>query len=123
MPRRWGLRLLAAALVAAAAPARAQGPVWLHVTAETRTAPGEQVSTFRAFTTSDQTGTERTAVSRLCVKGIAHEIQERCVEDAATVELTERTLGLPGAGGLCVEAVATAVSPVGPLTATARACP
>ena len=53
--------------------AGAQGTAWLHVTVETRGASGEQVSTFRAFTTSDQAGTQRIPVDRLCVKGIAHQ--------------------------------------------------
>jgi hypothetical protein len=103
--------------------AAAQGTAWLHVTVETRGASGEQVSTFRAFTTSDQAGTQRISVDRLCVKGIAHQIEERCAEGTDTVELVERTTGLPGVGSLCVEAVASAASKVGPLSATARACP
>ena len=101
----------------------AQGTAWLHVTVETRGASGEQVSTFRAFTTSDQAGTQRIPVDRLCVKGIAHRVEERCAESTDAVELVERTTGLPGVGSLCVEAVASAVSQVGPLSATARACP
>jgi hypothetical protein len=90
---------------------------------ETRGATGEQVSTFRAFTTSDQAGSQRVPVTRLCVKGIAHRVEERCVDNADSVELVERTSGLPGMGNLCVEAVASAESKVGPLSATARACP
>ena len=103
--------------------AAAQGTAWIHVTVETRGATGEQVSTFRAFTTSDQAGTQQIPIDRLCVKGIAHRVEERCVENAASVELVERTIGLPGVGSLCVEAVASAESKVGPLSATARACP
>jgi hypothetical protein len=101
----------------------AQGSAWIHVNVETRGATGEQVSTFRAFTTSDQAGTQRIPVDRLCVKGIAHKVDERCVANADAVELVERTTGLPGLGNLCVEAVASAESKVGPLSATARACP
>ena len=100
-----------------------QGTAWLHVTVETRGASGEQVSTFRAFTTSDQGGTQRITVDRLCVKGIAHRVEERCADNTDAVELVERTTGLPGLGNLCVEAVASAESKVGPLSATARACP
>lgn len=103
--------------------ADAQGTAWIHVAVETRGAAGEQTSTFRAFTTSDQAGTQRIAVDRLCVKGIAHKVEERCVANADSVELVERTMGLPGVGNLCVEAVASAESKVGPLSATARACP
>jgi hypothetical protein len=103
--------------------AAAQGTAWIHVTVETRGAAGEQVSTFRAFTTSDQAGTQRIPVDRLCVKGIAHRVDERCVANTDSVELVERTTGLPGVGSLCVEAVASAESKVGPLSATARACP
>ncbi len=103
--------------------AAAQGSAWIHVSVETRGATGEQVSTFRAFTTSDQGGTQRVPVDRLCVKGIAHRVDERCVANADSVELVERTTGLPGVGNLCVEAVASAESKVGPLSATARACP
>ena len=105
------------------ATAAAQGSAWIHVSVETRGATGEQVSTFRAFTTSDQGGTQRVPVDRLCVKGIAHRVDERCVANADSVELVERTTGLPGVGNLCVEAVASAESKVGPLSATARACP
>jgi hypothetical protein len=103
--------------------AGAQGTAWIHVTVETRGVSGEQTSTFRAFTTSDQAGTQRVPVERLCVKGIAHRVDEKCVQNADSVELVERATGLPGVGNLCVEAVASAESKVGPLSATARACP
>jgi hypothetical protein len=103
--------------------ARAQETAWIHVTVDTRGATGEQVSTFRAYTTADQAGTRRIPVARLCVKGIAHRVEERCVENSDSVELVERTTGLSGVGSLCVEAVASAESKVGPLSATARACP
>jgi hypothetical protein len=105
------------------ATASAQGTAWIHVTVETRGALGEQTSTFRAFTTSDQAGLQRIVVDRLCVKGIAHRVDEKCVQNADTVELVERATGLPGLGSLCVEAVASAESKAGPLSATARACP
>lgn len=104
-------------------PAGAQGTAWIHVTVDTRGTVGEQISTFRAFTTSDQAGTQRIPVDRLCIKGIAHQIEERCAVNTDAVELVERTTGLPGVGSLCVEAVASAESKVGPLSATARACP
>ena len=78
--------------------AGAQGTAWIHVAVETRGAAGEQVTTFRAFTTSDQAGTQRIPVDRLCVKGIAHQVEERCVVNADSVELVERTTGLPGVG-------------------------
>ena len=103
--------------------ARAQGAAWIHVSVDTRGAAGEQISTFRAFTTSDQAGTQRIAVDRLCVKGIAHRVEEKCADKTDAVEMVERTTGLPGVGSLCVEAVASAESKVGPLSATARACP
>jgi hypothetical protein len=121
----WGrvATVLAAMILGWPWAAGAQGTAWIHVTVETRGAAGEQVSTFRAFTTSDQAGTRRIPVERLCVKGIAHRVEERCVANADSVELVERTSGLPGVGSLCVEAVASAESKVGPLSATARACP
>jgi hypothetical protein len=106
-----------------AAGTRGQDAAWVHVAVETRGAAGEQVSTFRAFTTADRAGTRRVPVARLCVKGIGHQVQERCEENVDAVELVERTVGLPGVGSRCVEAVAQAHSAVGPLTATARACP
>jgi hypothetical protein len=115
--------LVATLVLGQAGMATAQSTAWLHVTVETRGATGEQVSTFRAFTTSDQAGTQRIAVDRLCVKGIAHQVGERCVENADAVELVETTTGLSGVGNLCVEAVASATSKAGPLSATARACP
>jgi hypothetical protein len=115
--------VLAALVLGWTGVAGAQGTAWLHVTVETRGASGEQVSTFRAFTTSDQAGAQRIPVDRICVKGIAHRVEERCAENSDAVELVERTTGLPGVGNLCVEAVASAESKVGPLSATARACP
>jgi hypothetical protein len=117
------LGVLSGVMLMAAGVAGAQGTAWLHVTVETRGASGEQVSTFRAFTTSDQGGTQRITVDRLCVKGIAHRVEERCADNTDAVDLVERTIGLPGVGNLCVEAVASAESKVGPLSATARACP
>jgi hypothetical protein len=115
--------LLALLLLVTAAPAGAQETAWIHVSVETRGATGEQVSTFRAYTSSDEAGTRRIPVARLCVKGIAHRVEERCVANLDSVELVERTTGLTGVGSLCVEAVASAESSVGPLSATARACP
>jgi hypothetical protein len=115
--------LMAGLTLAWSGVAAAQGTAWLHVAVETRGVSGEQVSTFRAFTTSDEAGAQRITVDRICVKGIAHRIEERCTENADSVELVERTTGLPGVGNLCVEAVASAESKVGPLSATARACP
>jgi hypothetical protein len=96
---------------------------WLQVFARTEGSTGQQVSYFRAFATLDQAGTQEVAVPRICVKGTGHQEQERCAESASTVELVERTEGLSGLGNKCVEALATATTPVGPLTATARACP
>jgi hypothetical protein len=115
--------VLAGLILAWAEPAGAQETVWVHVAAETRGLTGEQVSTFRAFTTADEAGARRIPVTRLCVKGIGHRVQERCVENAEAVEVVEHTTGLPGVGSLCVEAIASAESNVGPLSATARACP
>ena len=103
--------------------ASAQNTAWIHVSVETHGTSGEQTSTFRAFTTSDEAGTQRIPVSRVCVKGIAHKVEEKCAENTDSVELVEHTTGLPGLGSLCVEAVASAESKVGPLSATARACP
>ena len=103
--------------------AAAQNTAWIHVSVETRGTSGEQTSTFRAFTTSDEAGTQRIPVSRICVKGIAHKVEEKCTENADSIELVEHTTGLSGLGSLCVEAVASAESNVGPLSATARACP
>jgi len=106
-----------------ATPARAQDSVWIHATVDTKSAPGEQVSTFRAYTSTDQPGSNRVPVTRLCVKGIGHQVQEKCEDNAAAVELVERQTGLPGLGSLCVEAVASAQTRVGPLSTNARACP
>jgi hypothetical protein len=117
------LMLVATVVLGSAWMAAAQSTAWLHVTVETRGATGEQVSTFRAFTTSDQAGSQLITVDRLCVKGIAHQVEERCVDNTDAVELVETTRGLSGLGNLCVEAVASATSKAGPLSATARACP
>lgn len=97
--------------------------VRIHVTVETQGSPGQQVSYFRAFTTTDEAGTERVVVSRLCVKGIGHETQEKCEENVSFVEVVERAVGLPGVGSRCVEALASATWKAVPLSATARACP
>ena len=123
MGRAWMAGVAAVLVLAWTGVAAAQNTAWIHVSVETRGASGEQTSTFRAFTTSDEAGTQRIPVSRICVKGIAHRVEEKCTENADSVELVERTTGLPGLGSLCVEAVASAESKVGPLSATARACP
>ena len=115
--------VVAGLILAWASVAVAQNTAWIHVSVETRGTSGEQTSTFRAFTTSDEAGTQRITVDRICVKGIAHKVEEKCTANADSVELVERTTGLPGVGSLCVEAVASAESKVGPLSATARACP
>jgi hypothetical protein len=115
--------VLACWILAWAETSGAQETAWVHVAVETRGSTGEQVSTFRAFTTADEAGTRRISVPRLCVKGIAYRVEERCEENTEAVELVERTTGLSGVGSLCVEAVASAESRVGPLSATARACP
>jgi hypothetical protein len=123
MARVWATGVLTGLFLAWTGVAGAQETAWIHVSVSTQGAAGEQVSTFRAFTTSDQAGTQRIPVDRLCIKGIAHRVEERCVANTEAVELVERITGLPGVGSLCVQAVASAESKVGPLTATARACP
>ena len=97
--------------------------VWVHARVDTRGEPGAQVSRFWAFTTSDEAGTQRVAVARLCVSGTAHRTQERCAENVSEVSVEEQTTGLPGLGNRCVETLAIATWSQGPLTATARACP
>jgi hypothetical protein len=123
MARGWATGVVAGVLLGWAGVAGAQETAWIHVSVSTQGAAGEQISTFRAYTTSDEAGTRRIPVARLCVKGIAHRVEERCVENTESVELVERTTGLPGVGSLCVEAVGSAESKAGPLSATARACP
>lgn len=116
------LALVAAGCLAVVAPAVAE-TVRLHAGAETRGSGGAQQSRFWAYTTSDEAGTIRVPVSRLCVRAVGHRTQERCVEDAALVEVVEQAEGLPGTGALCVEAFASAIWRETPLGATARACP
>ena len=123
MGRAWMAGVAAGVILAWTGMAAAQNTAWIHVSVETHGKSGEQTSTFRAFTTSDEAGTQRIPVSRICVKGIAHKVEEKCTENADSIELVEYTTGLPGLGSLCVEAVASAESKVGPLSATARACP
>jgi hypothetical protein len=123
-----GRRLALAALVIAGVGALGGRPggaetYWLQAYARTEGAAGQQVSSFRAVATLDQAGTQEVAVSRICVRGIGHQVQERCVEGESSVEVVERAIGLPGVGNRCVETLATATTPAGPLTATARACP
>ena len=119
----WAAFVLAGLFLGWTGVVGAQETAWIHVSVSTQGATGEQTSTFRAFTTSDEAGARRIPVARLCVKGIAHRVDEKCVENADSVELVERTTGLPGVGSLCVQAVGSAESKAGPLTATARACP
>jgi hypothetical protein len=95
----------------------------LHVRVETQGATGEQVTRFWAYTTTDEAGTNPLEVSRLCVKGVGHRTEEKCVENASTVEVVERATGLTGVGNQCVEAFASATWRTLPLTANARACP
>jgi hypothetical protein len=123
MARGWAALVLAGLLLGWTGMVGAQETAWIHVSVSTQGAAGEQISTFRAFTTADEAGTRRIPVARLCVKGIAHRVEERCVENMESVELVERTTGLPGVGSLCVQAVGSAESKAGPLSATARACP
>lgn len=107
------------------APASVAGAetAWIHASVETQGSVGGQVTTFRGFTTSDQAGTTRIPVSRLCIKGMAHKVQDKCEDNVSSIELVEQATGLPGVGSLCVEALATATWKTIPLTATARACP
>ena len=123
MVRASVMSVLAGVILGWSGLAAAQNTAWIHVSVETHGTSGEQTSTFRAFTTSDEAGNQRIPVDRICVKGIAHKVDEKCAENADSVELVEHTTGLPGVGSLCVEAVASAESKVGPLSATARACP
>jgi len=106
----------------ALSPARAE-TVWLQATAQTEGAPGQQRSLFRAFATLDQAGTQEVTVPRICVRGIGHQIQERCAENVSSLEVMESVQGLVGTGDRCVETLASADTPSGTLTATARACP
>ncbi len=95
----------------------------IHVRVETKGTTGEQVTRFWAFTTTDEAGKDPLEVSRLCVKGVGHREEEKCVENASAVELVEQAAGLPGVGNRCVEAFASAIWKTVPLSATARACP
>jgi hypothetical protein len=95
----------------------------LHVRVETQGTTGEQVTRFWAYTTTDEAGTTPLEVSRLCVKGVGHRTEEKCVENASTVELVERATGLTGVGNQCVEALASATWRTLPISANARACP
>ena len=120
--------LLTPALVVAGAVAPAPrqagaASLWLQASARTEGAPGQQLSYFRAFTTLDQAGTLEVPVPRICVRGVGHEVQERCAENVSSVELVERVQGLVGIGDRCVETLASANTSEGALTATARACP
>jgi hypothetical protein len=116
------------ALAATGLPGLALSPagaetVWLQATAQTEGAPGQQRSLFRAFTTVDQAGTQEVAVPRICVRGVGHEVKERCADNVSSVEVMESVQGLVGTGDRCVETLASAETPTGTLTATARACP
>ena len=50
--------VVAGLILAWASVVVAQNTAWIHVSVETRGTSGEQTSTFRAFTTSDEAGTQ-----------------------------------------------------------------
>jgi hypothetical protein len=95
----------------------------IHVRVETRGGTGEQYTRFWAYTTTDEAGQNPLTVSRLCVKGVGHRQEEKCVENASTVDLVEQATGLSGVGNKCVEAFASAMWGTVPLRAETRACP
>ncbi len=95
----------------------------IHVRVETKGTTGEQTTRFWAFTTTDEAGKDPLEVSRLCVKGVGHREEEKCVDNASAIEVIERATGLPGVGNRCVDAFASATWKTVPLSATARACP
>jgi hypothetical protein len=127
MKARVGVILAASILgpLLALAPSRVVEAETAHifVRVETQGKTGEQVTRFWAFTTSDEAGKTPLEVSRLCVKGVGHREEEKCVENASAVELVEQATGLPGVGNRCVEAFASAMWGTVPLNATARVCP
>jgi hypothetical protein len=97
--------------------------IWVHAKVEIQSTTGEQITRFRAFSTSDEAGTTRVNASRLCVKGIAYRVQEKCEENTSSIELVERTTDLPGLGSKCGEVTATAAGVTAQAQASARACP
>jgi hypothetical protein len=97
--------------------------IWVHTKVEIDTSTGEQTTRFMAFATSDEAGTRRLTASQLCIKGVAYRSQEKCEENISSLELVERTTGLPGLGTKCGESTATATLGSARARATARACP
>lgn len=119
-PGAWVAGILGGLFLAAVAHGET---VWVHTKVEIDTSTGEQTTRFVAYSTSDEAGTKRMTATRLCVKGVAYQVQEKCEENVSSVELVERTTGLPGLGTKCGEAAATATSGTARARATARACP
>ena len=97
--------------------------LWVHARVETQHVSGQEITYFRAFTTSDPAGNNRTAADRICIAGTAHQAHEKCEENVSFVEVVERVPRLPGAATLCAEARATAYSGSLQVNARARTCP
>jgi len=97
--------------------------IWVHTKVEIDTSTGEQTTRFMAFSTSEEAGTKRVPASQLCIKGVAYRVQEKCEDNVSSIELVERTTGLPGLGIKCGESTATATLGSARARATARACP
>lgn len=98
-------------------------PVWLHARVVTEYVSGEEITYFRAITTSDRAGTTEIVADRICLAGIAHQVHEKCEEHVSLVEVMERLPHPPGAATLCAETRASVFS--GLLRASTRAgtCP
>ena len=93
--------------------------LWVHARVEAQHSGGQDITYFRAFTTSDQAGNNRVPASRLCVKGIANQVQEKCEDNVSFLEVVERVPGRAGTGTQCAETRAAATS--GSLQVSARA--
>jgi hypothetical protein len=67
---------------------------WLHVEVETNWGWFWQKSTGRAFTTSSKDAKDRVKVGLLCIKLEAHKSDEKCLQNADSIGISEKVNGI-----------------------------
>jgi hypothetical protein len=67
---------------------------WLHVEVETNWGWFWQKSTGRAFTTSSKDAKDRVKVGLLCIKLEAHKTDEKCLQNADSIGISEKVNGI-----------------------------
>lgn len=67
---------------------------WLHVEVETNWGWFWQKSTGRAYTTAGKDLNQRVKVGLLCIKLEAHKSDEKCLQNADSIQITEKVNGI-----------------------------